>query len=341
MAVTQVRTMPPLKLSGLMHSSWASQLVKTAVELDVFTTLKGSQSSAKDLASKLQLDERATRLMCDALTSLELLTKDSQGRYSLTETSEAYLVKTSDYYFGRYILANDLIGQAWAKLTDSIRSGKPQARVNSQKEGEEFFRDLVVAIFPMNFSTAQTLADEMKISSMSGEVRVLDLAAGSGVWSLPMAQANKNVRVDALDFPTVLEVTKEFATRFGVADRYSYLSGAWREVKLQPEQYDVIILGHILHSEGKQASIDLLKYCSAALKKGGTLVVAEFLENEDRSGPMFPALFAINMMLATETGCVFTTEELKGMLQDAGLHDAHRLKLPYWEEQSPVMTAKK
>jgi len=323
-----------------MFSVWAYQVLNSAMELDMFTALKGSKSTASELAARAKLDERATRLMLDALTSMELLKKSGE-RYELTDVAENYLVKDSPLYFGNFLNMRSVHKDSWEKLSDTVRTGKPQNKVNQQSEGEKFFKELTVAIFPLNYSTAQTLSEELKVSSMSGEVRVLDLAAGSGVWSLPMAEGNKNVKVDALDFPPVLEVTKEFATKYGVADRYQYLSGNWREVKLQPEHYDIIILGHILHSEGKKASEELLKYCAAALKKGGTLIIAEFMENEERSGPIFPTLFAINMLLATETGCVFTVEELKTMIQAAGMKDAHRLKLPVYGEESPIMVAKK
>src|SRR5262249_25376073 len=152
-------------------------------------------------------------------------------------------------------------------------------------------------------------------------VQVLDLAAGTGVWSLPMAQCNKNVKVDALDFAPILAVTKEYATKFGVADRYNYLSGGWQDVKLQAGHYDFIILGHILHSEGKELSQRMLKYCADALKPGGKLIVAEFFSNNEQTGPVFSSLFALNMMIVTTDGCVFTVSELQDMIKQAGLQN--------------------
>jgi ubiquinone/menaquinone biosynthesis C-methylase UbiE len=341
MAVTQqVGTMPPMKITGLLQAKWANQALKSAVELDLFSHLNNAPQTAAELAKKLKLDARATGYLLDALCSMEFLRKNAD-RYELTELSSLYLVKDSDLFFGKYILSRDVIDEGWQHLSDVVRTGKSHARVNLQSEGEAFFKELTVSIFPINYTTAQMLADELKVATMSGTVNVLDLAAGSGVWSLPMAQVNKNVHVDALDFPGVLEVTKQFATKFGVADRYSYLAGNWKDVELKPDHYDFILLGHILHSEGKQLSQELLNKCAKALKKGGRLIIAEFFENEDRSGPVFAALFAVNMMIATESGCVFTVNELAGMLEQAGLRDPRRMKLPYWEDQSPLMVAEK
>jgi ubiquinone/menaquinone biosynthesis C-methylase UbiE len=340
MPATRVYTVPPFKISALMQSDWANRALKAAVELDVFSALKGQDLTAAALAKKLSLNERATGLLLDAMVSLEFLQK-SQNTYKLSDLAAIYLCKDSDLYMGKHIASKQLMDECWAGLTEVVRTGEPRARINDKAQGEAFFKDLTEAIFPLNYATAQMLADELKVSGMSGEPRVLDLAAGSAVWSLPMAQANKSLKVDALDFPGVLDVTGKFAEKFGVADRYEYLSGNWRDVKLADEAYDVILLGHILHSEGKELSEQLLKYCAAALKKGGTLVVAEFMENEERSGPMFATLFAINMMVSTAKGCVFTVEELKKMLEQAGLRDPKRLSLPFWEAQSPLIMAQK
>lgn len=340
MSVTQLQIMPPVKVSSLIHSQWAVQVLKTALELDIFSTLKQKKHKADELAQALKTDARATKLILDALCSLEFVRED-RGAYECTEMAQTYLSKDSDFYLGKYIFMREVLHQAWQNLTDTVRTGKPQARVNTQEEGEKFFHELTEAIFPLNFCTAQALCEQLGIPSKKNAVKVLDLAAGSAVWSLPMAKSNKNVHVDALDFKGVIEVTKKFATRFGVADQYGYLPGDWRQIQLEPESYDYIILGHILHSEGKDAAVELLKYCAKALKKDGTLIIAEFMENEDRKGPVFATLFAINMMLATASGCVFTAHELKDMLKSVGLPNAQRQMMPGWGEESPILVASK
>jgi ubiquinone/menaquinone biosynthesis C-methylase UbiE len=262
-------------------------------------------------------------------------------RYELVELSLNYLVKDSSLYFGDYILEKRALDAAWANLEQAVKTGKALERVNDQASGEEFFRYLAAAIFPISYTTAQMLADELGLGSGQGAVRVLDLAAGSGVWSIPMAQSNENVTVDALDFPGILEVTQKFASKFGVAHRYNYLPGNWRDVKLEPATYDVVTLGHILHCEGKRLSQELLAACFAALKPGGTVVIAEFLSNEDRTGPAFAQMFAINMFLMTDSGCIFTVSELEQMLLEAGFRGTRRLSLPYWGEESPLLLAQK
>lgn len=339
MVVTQLGMMPPVKITGLLQAQWANQVLKTAVELKLFTALKDGPSGAAKVASKLKLNEKATILLLDALVAIELLTKSGKD-YKLTELAAAYLVEDSDLFLGQYISA-PFNAESWSQLTSAIRSGKPHQHVNEQEEGEDFFVQLTSAIFPMSYSTAQSVAAEFKVAQAKQEINVLDIAAGSGVWSLPMAQSNELVHVDALDFPAVLLVTKKFATKYGVDQRYSYLSGNWRDVELKPKHYDFVMLGHILHSEGKAASVELLQTCHTALKPGGKLIIAEFMQNADRTGPLFPSLFALTMMLATSDGCVFTDQELKEMLEQCGFNAVKRLSLPFWQDNSPVMVAQK
>jgi ubiquinone/menaquinone biosynthesis C-methylase UbiE len=341
MALTkEKRLAPPMRISGLLQGQWANRILRTAVELDLFTALKVSDGlPAADLAAKLKVDNSGLVHILNALVALEFLSH-SGDRYQLVELAENYLVKDSPLFVGDYILQKGALDAAWERLTEAVKSGKPLETVNEQESGEEFFRYLTAAIFPLSFTTAQMTADELSASN-KGAIRVLDLAAGSGVWSIPIAQSNPEAKVDALDFPGILEVTDSFTRKFKVGHQYNHLAGNWRDIKLEPNAYDMVMLGHILHCEGKELSIEMLKACFSATKPGGTLVIAEFLSNEMRSGPPFAQMFAVNMFVMTQSGCVFTMDELKQMLSGAGFSDIRRLNLPYWGDESPVVVAKK
>lgn len=330
--------MPPTKITELLEAKWANQVLKTALELNVFSELKNGALSWQDLSCRLALDQRGAKLLLDCLVALEFLAKKDE-KYSLTKISELYLVSDSQLFLGKYILAKDDVELNWQQLTKAMRTGEPVCQVNQDSKAEEFFPQLASSIFPLNFTTAQMVADALGANKMPSPVRILDLAAGSAVWSIPFAQANPHVTVDALDFPAVLNVTASFAGKYGVADRYTYLSGNWRNVPLENSVYDLVILGHILHSEGKEMSRQLLAACAGALKSGGRLIIAEFIASEQKTGPSFPCLFALNMFLATTAGCVFSLAELEEMLSQSGFEQVERLELPFWGSQAPVVTA--
>ncbi len=329
---------PPLKISALLHTRWATQVLKTAVELNLFSHIAGSLKTADEIAELAGIDSRGSGVLLDALVGLELIRRN-EDRYALTESSQVYLMPESKLYMGEYIERQDELMTAWEKLTEIITTGKPALEVDREEIAKQFFPSLVSAIFPANYTTACMVADELAVHLLKPGSRVLDVAAGSGVWSIAMAEVNRQLEIDALDLSAVVPVTCEFAERFGVGGRYSYLSGNWRDISLADERYDIIILGHILHAEGVEGSRKLLLKCVPALKPGGRLVVAEFLANDTRTAPVFPLLFAINMFLATSSGCVFTAGELQDLLLSVGLRNPQRLDLPYWGEESPTIVA--
>lgn len=330
---------PPLRIMQIMHGAWALEAFMTAFRLDFFSPLSREPLTAAELAVELQADVKATELLLNALLALELIERNGE-RFSVVEASKPYLDKESPLYMGDYLLM-DGVKDGWMQLPDSIKTGKPYCKINQTEGAEKFFPSLAAAIFPMNFCTAHTLATELKVEQMPAGSHVLDIAAGSGVWSIPFAERNKNIRVDALDFPGVLEVTKRFAAKSNVESQYSYISGNWSDCKLESDKYDVVLLGHILHSEGKERSEALIKEVYRSLKKGGKIVIAEMISNNERSGPPFAQLFAINMFLFTEQGCVFTEAELEQMLTDCGFTALTRPNSKYWGPESPVIYATK
>lgn len=330
---------PPIKIMQLMHSRWAVQALRSAVELDVFSKLSTMPKSAAKLAAELSLDVNGMEHLLNALSGLGFLNK-KDGKYELSDESRMYLSKSSDLYMGWYV-TDQRVQEAWSMLNQALKTGKPVNSVNQAEKAEEFFPKLAESIFPMNYGTAHIVAAELKIDQLPSGSRVLDVAAGSGVWSLPMAERNKGIKVDALDFPSVLEVTKRFAAKHGVAERFSYISGNWSDCELEPEAYEIVCLGHILHSEGRQRSIALLKEVHRCLKLGGKVVIAEMISDNERVAAAFPLLFALNMFLLTDEGCVFSEGELHDLLLDLGFKSIERLELPYWGSDSPLMIATK
>ena len=329
----------PVKIIQLLQGHQAIQVLKTAVELNIFDQLASGAQDAQSISSAVKADERSLVMLLDALVSIGVINKQNSS-YSLTEDSRIYLVSSSSLYMCRYMQLYEDRQNVWRQLSSIVRTGKPADEVNKAERAEEFFPALAETIFPMNFALAHRVADELKISQLPAKSRILDVAAGAGTWSIPMALANKNLLIDALDFPSTLEVTKKFATNYGVVDQYSYISGNWRDVKWHKNTYDAVLLGHILHSEGEDLSKQLIEQCFTALKPGGILVIAEMIANDDRGGPAQAMLFGINMLLNTSIGCVFSDAELNQMLTQAGFVKTSRMAVPEIPA-SPIMISYK
>ena len=222
----------------------------------------------------------------NALVGLEFLTRDDAGRYTLTPESSTYLVSSKPSYFGGFLqhVSTQLIPD-WLELTKVVQTGVPIKSVNQRGDGSAFFEEFVAGLFAMNYGSAVAAADALGISKATRPVRVLDLAAGSGVFGIALAQRSPQVTVNAVDWPNVLEITRKTAAQCGVADRFSYTGGDLDSADFG-KGHNVATLGHILHSEGEARSRKLLKKTHNAMAAGGTIVIAEFLVDADRRGPL-------------------------------------------------------
>ncbi len=207
--------------------------------------------------------------------------------------------------------------------------------MNQETEGTEFFSQLVESIIPMSYPAAQKLGDHMKIAKTKNEIRVLDLAAGSGIWGIALAQKSPRVRVSAVDWTGMIPTTKRITEKYGLRDRFNFLEGDLLEANFGTG-YDVAALGHILHSEGENRSRELLKKAFPALKSGGVIAIAQWLVNDQRTGPLPSLMFAVQMLVNTEKGDSF--KEIKSWLEGAGFKKVRKLEAP---RPSPLILATK
>jgi ubiquinone/menaquinone biosynthesis C-methylase UbiE len=306
----------------------APLILEAAVRHGLFDHLEAGPQSADELAAKAKISRRGARILLNALVGLEVLTKDASGRYSHTPDSAEFLISTKPGYIGGFLkhTSSHLIPK-WLKLTEVVKTGKPATAVNQESDGSAFFGDFVEDLFPVNYRAASALGDALKLAESKGPVRVLDLAAGSGVWGIGLAQKSPNVRVTAVDWPGVLTTTRKVATKHGVGDRFQFVPGDLDSADFG-SGYQVATLGHILHSEGVERSKSLIDKTFRSLTAGGTIAIAEWLVNDERTQPPPGLIFAVNMLVNTDTGDTFSFGEIREWLRQAGFRDARLLEVP-------------
>jgi len=313
-------------------------IISAAVNNSVFDTLQSGPKTVEQVKKETGASQRGLRAIMDALVGLELLKKDRHSRYSLTPESEAFLITekpgTLAGFFGSIL---PVMTSRWLRLSDIVRDGRPAIAVNQETEGTEFFSQLVETIIPMSYGGAQKLADHLKVATAKGETRVIDLAAGSGIWGIALAQKGPRLRVTAVDWAGMIPTTKRITEKFGVRDRFDFIEGDLLEATFG-SGYDVATLGHILHSEGEQRSRQLLKKTFHALRSGGTIAIAEWLVNDDRTKPVPSLMFSVQMLVNTEKGDTFSFNEIKSWLEDAGFKKLRKLEAP---GPSPLILATK
>ena len=158
--------------------------------------------------------------------------------------------------------------------------------------------------------------------------RVLDIAAGHGLFGIQIAKTNPQAQIVALDWAAVLEVAKENAEKFGVSDRYQTIAGNAFDADYGGG-YDLILLTNFLHHFDRAACVTLLRKCFTALKPGGRAVTLEFIPNEDRVTPPSNAAFALIMLASTPAGDAYTFPELESMFAEACFESTEMTQLQH------------
>jgi SAM-dependent methyltransferase len=313
-------------------------IIGAAVSNKVFDTLETGGKTVEQVSKTTGASQRGLRAIMNALVGLDLLKKDRQGKYSLTSESENFLLSDKPgTHAGFFETILPHLVSRWLQLTEVARTGRPVTAVNEETEGTDFFSQLVENIIPMSYGSAQKLGDHLKVAKTKNELHVLDLAAGSGIWGIALAQKSARVRVTAVDWAGMIPTTKRITQKFGVGDRFRFIGDDLLEANFG-NGYDIATLGHILHSEGEDRSRQLLKKTFRALKSGGTIAIAEWLVNDDRTEPLPSLMFAVQMLVNTGKGDTFSFNEIKSWLQDAGFKKVRKLEVP---GPSPLILATK
>src|SRR5438046_5827865 len=200
-------------------------IIGAAVSNKVFDSLATGAKTVAQLSKETGAPVRGLRAIMNALIGLELLKKDRQEKYSLTPESEAFLLSNKiGTLAGFFAMVSTHLLPDWLHLSDAVKTGAPPIALNQEATGPEFFSVLVENIIPMSYPAAVTLGQSLGLAK-KGPVRVLDIAAGSGIWGVALAQQSPRVHVTAQDWPAMIPITKRITRKFGVADRFSYVEG--------------------------------------------------------------------------------------------------------------------
>lgn len=313
------------------------QTLTTAVELNIFEHIYKGNNTVEEVSNTAGTNLRATEMLMNALVGLEFL-KKKNGEFFLSDDAAEFLIPEKTDFLGGMLKHMIDLHDNWRHLTDCVKTGKPYEKVDMQKKAEDFFPSMVKGLFNMNYTASKYAGNYLKEKGINIS-SILDVAAGSGVWGIGIVQQFENAKLTALDFPEVCKVTEDFITQYKLNDKTEFIKGDLRKLDFGNEKYDLIILGHICHSEGKIHTPKLLEKSFAALKPHGFLLIAEFNPNDDKTGPVVPLLFGLNMLINTSSGDIFTFSELKKLLTDTGFKKVEKLEEA--PSISPLILAKK
>lgn len=295
-----------------------SAAMKSAVELEIFTKIAEGSKTAKEIADACGAKERGVRILCDSMTVMGFLTKEN-GEYGLTETSAAFLDKNSMMYLGGTVdfILSPMQKRGFEDLTSAVIKGGSTVTSEGSLDPEspmwvKFARGMVGMMMP----SAQAIAANIGFEP-ERKLKVLDIAAGHGIFGIVVAEHYRNAEIYAVDWANVLQVATENAEKFGVSDRHHLIEGSAFDVEFG-EDYDVVLLTNFLHHFDKETNEKLLRKIYKSLADGGKVMTLEFIPNDDRVSPPSEAMFSLVMLAATPEGDAYTFSELKEMCENAG-----------------------
>ncbi len=308
----------PENIFNTLRAYQNTAALKAGIELDVFTAIADGANEPASLAKKLGAAERGVRILCDSLTVLGFLRKED-GRYSLPEESAIFLNRHSPAYAGSManFMHSDVLVGNFAELAEAVKKGGTvSASGDNEQPHDEVWVNFAKSMAALSFPGAAFIA-QLTGMAEGKACKVLDIAAGHGMYGITMARQNANAHVTALDWEKVLEVAQENARAAGVAERYAVRTGSAFTADLG-EGYDYVLLTNIFHHFDPGTCEKLMSRVHAALKPGGKAVTLEFVPNEDRVSPATAAMFSLVMLAMTDKGDAYTFSEYQKMFDRAG-----------------------
>lgn len=298
-----------------MIDAVGKRAIDAAVELGLFEFLGSTGRSNEQLVEATGLSIRGLRPLLSLLGALGLLS-ETDGLYALAGDAQDFL---SSWPSRRTSIPD---APDWEGLVEAVRTGRPtRSPIEGENDGGDFFSGVVSTLFGFHMPIARHYAEQLPESMET----ILDLGAGSAVWSLALAKQRPSVQVVAVDHQRVLdEMTSRFVEEHGVLEQYELRPGSYHDVALEDDLYDLydlVYLGHVIHSEGWEASRSLLRRCFSALRPGGRLAIAEWIASEPRSDDYHAALFDLNMLMFTRHGLVFTAPEMELLASECGFQE--------------------
>jgi 2-polyprenyl-3-methyl-5-hydroxy-6-metoxy-1,4-benzoquinol methylase len=317
MAATALNQQPtPERFFNTINAYEQTEAMKAAVELELFTAIAEGNNTAETIAKRCKAALRGVRTLCDFLTIHGFLSKEGQ-QYTLAPDSALFLNQHSLAYIGN---ANGFpltprLREGHARLTEAVRRGGTALGEDMLEPENPDWVKFAQAMMPLMQMPAEIMATELR---KGGEAhKVLDIAAGHGIFGLSVAKQNPTAHIYAAYWKNVLEVATKNAQAMGVADRHHLLPGSAFETDLGSD-YDLVLITNFLHHFDPPTCTAFMRKVHAVLKPGGRAAIAELVPNSDRVTPPTAAAFSMMMLATTPAGDAYTFGELESISTTAG-----------------------
>ncbi len=306
----------------IMDATWGfteAQAILSANELGLYDVLVRGPRTVPSLARSLKCDRRGVAMLTDALTAAGLLNRRGETLSLVPEARELF-DRSSSAYLGYSLQHQKRLYDRWGKLTDVLRTGKPVPKGRRTKSEQHRF------LMAMIGASQPSVAAFLKLVDLSKAWTFLDLGGGFGQYAMAVTTRWPHVKCTLFDVPPAIRLARPLLADQGWGDKIGTLSGDARTDKLGGP-YDAILVSNVIHMFSLADSVRLLKRARQALTPNGKIYLKDFYLQDNRKGPKRAAVFALNMLVNTEAGSVFTEEDYRRMVDRAGLKRTRILPL--------------
>lgn len=308
------------RIMRLITGYWATGIVGAAASHSLFTHLEDGATTAHDLAGRAAISHRGAQALLDGLVSVGLV-ELHDGHYRNTPEAAAFLVEGRPTCLSGFAKLKAGHMASLAALPEVVRAGGPLTDAVVEVADNPHWEELVQALAAQSVPVAHTAADTLRIAE-AGEISILDIGGGSGVYSAAWLERNPAARSTQLDWAPINAIARRLLAERGVADRVDYVDGDFHSTDLgAAAAYDIVVYSNIAHQEGPEDNMALFARVRSVLKPGGTLVISDYVVDDDRSGPPYPLTFASEMLLKSRHGSTWRRADYHAWLSKTGYDD--------------------
>lgn len=309
---------------SLMEASgayWKSCTVHAGVKLGIFTLIGGEALTVRDIAKRIHGNPRGLGILLNALSAMGLLEKNGET-FTNPPFALTYLTRESPDYIGHILMHHHHLMTSWERLDEAVLSGAPvqnEKTGRSQEEQESF----LLGMYNNASLSAPAVADAVDLSDCA---TLLDLGGGPGTYALHFCKKNPRLRAWVYDLPGTEPFARGIIEKHLMGDRVEFVPFDFTQHTFdENDRFDAAWLSHILHGEGEEQARAVIAKAAAALHPGGKLLIHEFILDDTKASPLFPALFSLNMLAVTDQGRAYSYSELGAMMEQSGLTAIRRI----------------
>jgi SAM-dependent methyltransferase len=303
------------RISEIARGFMASRALLSAYELGIFEALAAGEKNSLEVSWAIGADPRATDRLLRALVTMQLVELRPDRKFALSHAAAEFLVPGQPGFMGDLGHINNL-WKSWSTLTEAVRQGEKIAGPQAPPRDPAWIENFITAMHVLSIPFAPDTIAQMDLPDAR---RMLDVGGGPGTYALAFVRAGEGRTATVFDLPDVVPLTRRFVEENDLSDKIDYVSGDMNKDELPSSNYDVVFISAIIHMLSPEQNLALMQKAVRATAVGGSVVVQDFVMDNDRIRPPHGAMFALNMLVGTSGGDTYTAAEITEWMNASGL----------------------